>query len=87
MKYTCPCCGYKTLEEESPGSYEICSICKWENDNLQFDNPHRKGGANGVSLYEAQRNYLLFGACEERYIKFVRKTNENDVKDFDWKPL
>ncbi|MDR2992886.1 MAG: hypothetical protein LBV11_03505, partial [Bacillus cereus] len=25
MKYTCPCCGYRTLEEEPPGTYEICN--------------------------------------------------------------
>jgi rubrerythrin len=26
MKYTCPCCGYKTLDEEPPGTYDICKI-------------------------------------------------------------
>lgn len=33
-KYTCPCCGYKTLEEEVRGSYEICPICFWEDDSV-----------------------------------------------------
>ncbi|MEH7657210.1 CPCC family cysteine-rich protein, partial [Bacillus velezensis] len=35
MKYTCPCCGYRTIEEEPPGTYEICNICYWEDDEVQ----------------------------------------------------
>lgn len=35
--YTCPCCGYKTLEECPPGTFEICPICHWEDDNVQFE--------------------------------------------------
>ena len=37
MKYTCPCCGYKTLDEKPPGTYAICSICYWEDDGVQYD--------------------------------------------------
>jgi hypothetical protein len=22
----CPCCGYRTLPEEQPGSYEVCPV-------------------------------------------------------------
>ena len=87
MKYTCPCCGYKTLDEEPPGTYDICSICFWEDDEVQYDDPEYGGGANIPSLRQAQKNYVLFGACEERHIKFVRKPKENDVKDPSWKPL
>ncbi len=29
-RYTCPCCGYKTLDEI--GGYDICPYCKWEDD-------------------------------------------------------
>ncbi|EJS66361.1 hypothetical protein CN425_23275 [Bacillus cereus] len=59
MKYTCPCCGYKTLEEEPPGTYEICSICFWEDDPVQFKDPDLEGGANEVSLRQAQKNLLI----------------------------
>ncbi|MEV5113035.1 hypothetical protein MRBL20_001149 [Peribacillus frigoritolerans] len=38
MKYTCPCCGYKTLDEEPPGTYDICSICFCEDDGVQLVN-------------------------------------------------
>ncbi len=27
MTYTCPCCGYQTLNEKPPGTYDIYSIC------------------------------------------------------------
>ncbi|MEC2056516.1 hypothetical protein I6J18_22695 [Peribacillus psychrosaccharolyticus] len=87
MKYTCPCCGYKTLPEEPPDTYYICEICGWEDDGVQFYYPDSEGGANEVSLKRAQKNYLVLGACEERVIEFVRKPNEKDEKDSDWKPL
>ncbi|WP_127544894.1 CPCC family cysteine-rich protein [Paenibacillus amylolyticus] len=77
--FTCPCCGYKTLDEEPSGTYNICSICFWEDDGVQLDDPDYAGGANVVSLREGQSNFLKFGACEERCIQFVRKPNENDV--------
>jgi len=78
-KFTCPCCGYNTLNEKPPGTYDICSICFWEDDGIQFDDPDYVGGANYVSLREAQLNFKKFGACEERVMKFVRKPNERDV--------
>jgi hypothetical protein len=81
MKYTCPCGGYKTLDEEPPGTYF------WEDDGVQYDDPDYGGGANIQSLRQAQKNYILFGACEERCIEFVRKPNQNDERDPKWKPL
>ncbi len=30
-KYTCLCCGYKTMSEER-GSFDICPVCFWEDD-------------------------------------------------------
>jgi hypothetical protein len=30
MKYSCPCCGFKTLEER--GGFVICAVCYWEDD-------------------------------------------------------
>lgn len=63
-KYTCPCCGYKTLDEEPPGTYDICAICFWEDDPIQFEDPDYEGGANRPSLKTAQKNVQLFGACD-----------------------
>ncbi|GIN93637.1 membrane protein [Siminovitchia terrae] len=87
MKFTCPCCGYKTLDGEPPGTYDICEICFWEDDEVQFNDPDYESGANTPSLRKAQRNYIEFGACEERCIEFVRKPNKKDEKDQNWKPL
>lgn len=83
--YPFPCCGYKTLDEEPPGTYDICHICFWEDDPAQFDHPAFGGGANGVSLIEAQKNFEEFGACEKRFIDNVRKPAADDERDPDWR--
>ena len=87
IKYTCPCCGYKTLGEEPPGTFEICDICFWEDDLVQFDDPDFEGGANGPSLRTAQKNFFGFGACQKDKLKFVRKPTKDDIKDPNWMPL
>lgn len=87
MKYACPCCGYKTLHEEPPGTFDICSICFWEDDFTQYMDPDYEGGANIPSLRQAQRNFVTFGACEERCIEFVREPTLQDERDPNWKPL
>ncbi|MGM0878372.1 MAG: CPCC family cysteine-rich protein [Bacillota bacterium] len=87
MKYTCPCCGYKTLDEEPPGTYDICGICFWEDDGVQYRDPDYEDGANEGSLRQAQQNFIKFGACSEGSIKFVRKPNKEDIKDPSWKPF
>jgi hypothetical protein len=86
MKYTCLCCGYKSLDEEPTDTYAICRICFWEDDGLQFRNPDYEDGVNGVSLRQAQKNFIKFGACDEDCIEFVRKPNRNE-KDPHWKPF
>jgi len=87
MKYTCPCCGYKTLDEEPTDTYEICELCFWEDDGVQFRDRDYEGGANVFSLKQAQKNFIKFGSCQEDCIEFVRKPNNQDVKDLNWKPL
>jgi len=79
MKYTCPCCGYKTLEEEPPGTFDICSICFWEDDNIQFDDPDYEGGANEESLRQYQKAFLM------RNVN--RKLTDNNERDPNWRPL
>lgn len=86
-KYTCPCCGYKTLEEKPPGTHDICPICNWEDDWVQFDEPDYKGGANEVSLREAQKNFIEFGASDKNVLERVKKPTPSDEKDPNWKPL
>ena len=52
--YACPCCGFFTLDEKPPGTYDICRVCGWEDDAVQFDNPLYRGGANHESLVECR---------------------------------
>lgn len=72
--YTCPCCGYKVFAE-SPGSYEICPICNWEDDlsQLRFVITF---GANKVSLLEAQKA-----------IKYKKLNIDGFEKDPTWEPF
>jgi hypothetical protein len=70
--YPCPCCKYLTLSEKPPGTFEICEVCGWEDDNVQFEDPNYAGGANSVSLNQARKNYALFGACDESAKSFTR---------------
>lgn len=46
--YACPCCGHRVLDA-APGSYEICPICFWEDDEVQFRWPASPVGANRVA--------------------------------------
>lgn len=84
MKYKCKCCGYYTLTEEpvnpdiAPGTFEICPVCYWEDDSLQYLHPDMRGGANDVSLNEAKKNFLEFGAIEKRYVQYTRKATEEE---------
>lgn len=84
--YTCPCCGYKTLENEPPGTYDICPICFWEDDPIQYEERYYAGGANRFSLVEAQKNFKKFGACDGNALAYVRKPNKYDVIDPNWQP-
>ncbi|KLA32305.1 CPCC family cysteine-rich protein [Bacillus cereus] len=75
------------IEEEPPDTYEICNICYWKDDEVQFNNHDFEGGANEVSLRQAQRNFIAFGACEECFVQSVRKPNSEDVKGASWKQI
>ena len=59
----------------------------WADDSVQFKEPDYEGGANEVSLRQAQENFIVFGACEKRCIELVRKPTSEDVKDASWKQI
>lgn len=71
MKYVCKCCGCAAMDTDE--EYDICPVCYWEKDRSQELDPDNAGGANGVSLNEARKNYAEFGACEKRLLPNVRK--------------
>jgi hypothetical protein len=77
--YPCPCCEYLTLSEQSLGSYEICPVCGWEDDIVQFENPDMKGGANLVSLNQAKSNFKKIGAIDDNIKKNVRPPKPDEI--------
>jgi len=72
IRYPCPCCDCLTLTEGPTGTFAICEVCGWEDDNVQFQDPDYAGGANRVSLREARDTYRRHGASELRRLERVR---------------
>jgi len=69
--YPCVCCGCLTLDEEPPGTYEVCPVCWWEDDVVQGTDVDA-AGANHVTLREAQENFVTIGASDPRFVEQVR---------------
>ncbi|MBN9378024.1 MAG: hydrolase [Chlamydiales bacterium 38-26] len=77
--YPCPCCGFLTISEPPPGTYEICPICNWEDDIVQYNNIDFQGGANEESLNKARQNFKKFKASSLKFIKQVRSPWPNEI--------
>jgi hypothetical protein len=45
------------------------------------------GSSNGVSLADAQHNFVEFGAAERRNTQLGRKPLDSDMRDNGWRPL
>ena len=75
----CPCCGYLTLSEPPPGTYEICPVCNWEDDIVQYDNIDFEGGANEESLRQARINFKEFRAASKKFINEVRLPESDEL--------
>ena len=71
-RFACPCCGYLTLVEPPTGTYDICTVCFWEDDGVQFRDLDYEGGANKVSLNQARENFQRHGVSEIRFKRYVR---------------
>lgn len=71
-KYACPCCDRITLHQKPPGTFLICPVCDWEDDDVQFDDPTLSGGANKISLSSARQNFAEFGASDRESLGRVR---------------
>jgi hypothetical protein len=66
-RYACPCCGYLTLDTTPTGTYELCKVCFWEDDGVQFRDPDYEGGANTPSLNQGRANFREHGVSEPRF--------------------
>lgn len=69
---TCPCCGYISLRDR--GGFDICVMCFWEDDGNENSVYWREvpSGPNSVSLRDAQKNFLGYGACDEHALECVK---------------
>lgn len=84
--FPCPCCGHLVFDEP-PGSYNICPICFWEDDNIQLRWPDWAGGANAPSLIEGQRNVAVMGAMEHGFTGIVRGASDDEAREDGWRPV
>lgn len=80
MKYQCPCCEYYTYTEKPEGKYDICPVCFWEDDPIQFQDVTYRDGANRVSLKQAKLNFKKFGASDKVLKQYVRKPNMEECE-------
>jgi len=78
-QYPCPVCGFLVFDE-GPGSFDICPICGWEDDDVQLRFPGMTIGANRSSLWQEQQRML------EHYPLTVREA-KGMVRDPHWRPL
>lgn len=82
--FPCPCCGFETLDEKSPGTFGICAVCDWEDDNVQFADPDFPGGANRDSLRQFQKQWLKSASVGEAEIVIEGRRYRRDP---NWRPL
>ena len=77
--FRCPCCKFKTLHGR--GQDEICPVCFWQDDGQDEANAEDVlGGPNRhLSLRQAQINFKLFGAIDERWKPNVRLPEPDEV--------
>lgn len=72
VRYACPCCDFLTLSEPPPGTFAICPVCWWEDNNVQFRDPDYEGGANGPSLRQARATFQRLGVAKPRHRERAR---------------
>ena len=77
--YPCACCGFLTMSDAEPGTFEICPICFWEDDRVQFNDIDFTGGANEESLREARENFKKFGVSSLKFSKYVRAPLPDEI--------
>ena len=79
--HACPCCRFFTLEQR--GAFEICPVCFWEDDGQDdHDADIARGGPNStLSLSEARKNFLQFGAMEKQFVEKVRNPKPEELPE------
>lgn len=84
-RWPCACCGYCTLSAEpGSGSFDICPVCGWEDDPVQFGDPFFLGGANKPSLFEARTCFQHHGYSNEESRILCRRPKPDDEPRHLW---
>jgi hypothetical protein len=93
LKNSCPVCGYLTLDERD--SFDICSICFWEDDGIDDFEVNNDSGPNHMTLkegreifQEAKRKLLTTNFGNDNYIealktKFLSLDNLIELENVD----
>ncbi len=85
LKNTCPACGYLTLSERN--SFDICSLCFWEDDGLDDFEENECSGPNHVTLYDYRIQTIIYldkivnsnddsGYCIKELKKYLLKIDD-----------
>jgi hypothetical protein len=46
IKHPCACCGYQTLREPPPATWETCLVCLWEDEPGTLEDLDYVGGGD-----------------------------------------
>ena len=79
QRFLCVCCGYRTLDEKPPGTFQICPVCYWEDDGVQAAD-ESAAGANAVSLRQAKENFRSIGASDPKHQAVVRAALPSETR-------
>ena len=78
----CPVCDEYEFEGDS--NNDVCDICGWENDGLQYDDHDDWEGPNRISVNEARLEYSLLGneatKSETLQAKQLYLKNRGDIR-------
>ena len=80
----CPCCGYLTLPEGQPGSYDVCPVCHWTDDPGQFADTRAVSESNPHSLKQARENFERLGAVTQSAVSETRDPKPTEKRDPNW---
>jgi len=70
-RFTCHCCGFPTIMGEV---YDMCSLCRWEEDPHEYADENYEGVASDYMLFDSRQHF------EENGSMFIQ---EDDYDDFE----
>lgn len=80
QRYPCPCCGYGTYPVPAQDAIAyICPVCFWENDVFLSSEDEPSDENHGISLRNARKNFLKFGACDRKMLPHVREPLPEEI--------